>query len=285
MPQNPKFPEGINHSTEHPLKEFTLLLVSISAVLIAVVICISVLAQYLSPFIPFSWEEKLLNSSAINISHQQETPAPHIQAEKALADLLIKIENTSVLKPEHHLTIHLIEQTTANAFATLGGHIFVTTGLLNIISSENALAMVIAHEAAHIEHRHPIQALSRGAVVQLLISLVFSNSQSINAVLGQAGLLTLLSFNRDMEREADQTALTLLQKMYGHSMGADEFFKHMLAQHGDDSSLEFFQTHPDLHERIDYLQSPSNNTEDTLTPLVKALTMPLAEDKKISAGS
>jgi predicted Zn-dependent protease len=41
-----------------------------------------------------------------------------------------------------------------NAFATPGGHIFITRGLLECADSEDALAAVIAHELAHIQLRH-----------------------------------------------------------------------------------------------------------------------------------
>jgi predicted Zn-dependent protease len=41
-----------------------------------------------------------------------------------------------------------------NAFATPGGHIFLTRGLVECAGSEDALAAVIAHELAHIQLRH-----------------------------------------------------------------------------------------------------------------------------------
>ena len=43
-------------------------------------------------------------------------------------------------------------------------------------------------------------------------------------VLGQAGMATLLSFNRDQEREADEAALRALHAEYGHVGGAIDLF-------------------------------------------------------------
>jgi predicted Zn-dependent protease len=41
-----------------------------------------------------------------------------------------------------------------NAFATPGGHIFITRGLMELTSSEDMLAAIIAHELAHIQLQH-----------------------------------------------------------------------------------------------------------------------------------
>ena len=54
--------------------------------------------------------------------------------------------------------------------------------------AENALAMVLVHEMAHVKYRHPIQALGRGAVVQLVIALISGGqgSGAVQSVLGNA---------------------------------------------------------------------------------------------------
>ena len=46
------------------------------------------------------------------------------------------------------MTVHAVQDPTVNAFATLGGHVFVFTGLVDSLDSENGLAMVLAHELA-----------------------------------------------------------------------------------------------------------------------------------------
>ena len=58
-----------------------------------------------------------------------------------------------------------------NAFATLGGHIAVTSGLYRRMPSENALALVLAHEIAHVSARDPISALGGSATLALLVAL------------------------------------------------------------------------------------------------------------------
>ena len=55
--------------------------------------------------------------------------------------------------------ILLEEDEVINAFAAPGGFVFVTTGMLNLVKSEDELAFVLAHEIAHIELDHGLTAI------------------------------------------------------------------------------------------------------------------------------
>ena len=51
-----------------------------------------------------------------------------------------------------------------NAFALPGGYIYITTGLLPIIESEDELACIMAHELIHSHNRHTIKQLKKSIV-------------------------------------------------------------------------------------------------------------------------
>ena len=55
-----------------------------------------------------------------------------------------------------------------NAFATPGGHIFITRGLLRCCRNEDAVAAVLAHEIGHIQLKHGIQAIKKARVTDAL---------------------------------------------------------------------------------------------------------------------
>lgn len=271
---NPRFPENINRSEEHPLKEFTLLLGGFIIVLVIFVACVSYFAQALSPYIPFEWEKSWVSPDFVNqftVDGEKTESDDFLAAQSALRQLFEQLIADQKEIQEMGLSIHLVNSDIPNAFATLGGHIFINTGLLPHIKSENGLAMVIAHEVAHITHRHPIQSLSRGLVIQLTTMMLLSDN-SVGSILNQTSYLTLLSFNRDMESESDLSALNLLSQHYGHTNGADEFFSSMLKEHDTDMNIEFFNTHPNSEKRIEaikYFGAESNNAD--LTPLPIAL--------------
>jgi predicted Zn-dependent protease len=74
-----------------------------------------------------------------------------------------------VLYNGYHVMI--LDSPQINAFATSGGHIFVTMGLVGCADSEDALAAVIAHEIAHVQLRHSMTALRTARTVAQLRAL------------------------------------------------------------------------------------------------------------------
>ena len=149
------------------------------------------------------------------------------------------------------MSVHwLPDEALPNAFATLGGHIFITQkGLVQQVSSENALAMVLAHEYAHIEQRHPAILLLEQLSFMVLATLMGSD---VTGTLGQhTGMLTIMAFSRDMERDADARALQLLQQHYGHTGGASEFLRKCCRSAMKGGLGAMFQTHPLTAERIE----------------------------------
>lgn len=57
----------------------------------------------------------------------------------------------------YHVTI--LNSTEFNAFATPGGHIFITRGLVEAVASEDELAGIIAHELSHVMLKHGMKMI------------------------------------------------------------------------------------------------------------------------------
>lgn len=179
--------------------------------------------------------------------------SPEVDAylQQLVDDLSIAIE----LPEEMKLQAHYIDSEEVNAFAMLGGHVFITRGLLEFVEDENSLSMVIAHEVAHQKHRDPITSMSRGIAIQMIYSLITSDYYQVDlSELG--GQLGLLYFSRDQEEQADKAAIHALQKHYGHIGGYDQFFRGILETEkaqGDDMP-EWLSSHPNTSLRIDSLK-------------------------------
>lgn len=252
---NPNIPEGINTSKEHPLKEFFILSAGILALVAVVVLILGLLAEMLAPHIPFSMEQEL----ASQFIEQPESTGETQQYLQSLTDKLIQ----SMDLPENmSITVHYVDDEVVNAFATLGGHIFIHRGLLQKIPHENALSMVLAHEVAHIKHRHPLIAMGRGVVVGLFLATIagISGDRVTGTIISDAGIVASLGFNRDQEREADLTAIVALEKHYQHVAGANDLFKILLKAQGAHALRmpQFLSTHPLSEDRINYLYETAN---------------------------
>jgi predicted Zn-dependent protease len=291
--ENPRIPEGINASEENPLKEFAQLALGVALGLVVLAVALSLLARLLAPYVPFSWEQPFTPVVTAVLAQSPNEPGDVADATVALETLAQALLASSLTVPigEHDaaaqvpadaFSFHLVRSDMPNAFATLGATIMVTDELPRKISSENGLAMVIAHEIAHVQLRHPIEATSRGVVIQ--VALIALLGQSANSLLGGAistgGAITMLSFNRDMERVADERALQILQQHYGHLGGADEFFVSMDADEDTGQWLEFIQTHPNTDDRIAFIRAAiaAAGGAGELAPMPLALCVPDVQD-------
>ena len=88
-----------------------------------------------------------------------------------------------------------------NAFAVLGGYLYVYSGLLLIAEDEAEIAGVLAHEIGHIVGRHSANQLAARFGMELLAALALGEDLQL---LGQiASQLGSARFSRDDEREAD----------------------------------------------------------------------------------
>jgi predicted Zn-dependent protease len=102
-----------------------------------------------------------------------------------------------------------------------------------------------------------------------------SGANSVASAISQGGTLTMLSFSRGQEEEADATALETLTRAYGHVGGADRFFRHMLAEEGRLEPPRFLSSHPLTEGRIAALAALAAErdwkTEGAPTPLPGAV--------------
>jgi len=247
--------EGINSSDENPLKELAWLVAGGLAAVFLLVFTVSLAAQWLAPRIPYKYEAKL----AATLPPFATTPDNEVgrAVQKELQGIADRLAAQMQLPSEMVLRIGYRDEATVNAFATLGGQVVFFRGLLTRLESEDALAMVMSHELAHLKYRHASAALGRGVAIGVILSVISSDlgSSAAGNVLSTAGLATLLSFNRDQERDADDAALHALHAEYGHIGGAVDLFNVMQTLPGgkresSSAAVELLRTHPLTQSRV-----------------------------------
>ena len=242
---NQELPEGINTSKEHPLKEFFILSVGLLTAVFAGIFILILLVDNFADKIPFEMEKDLPVSSFLKDLKTEEMP-PYLQK------VTQKVVNSFDLPEGMNITFHYVNDDTVNAFATLAGHIILYRGLIEKLKYEDELAMVIAHEVAHVKYRHPILSVSHGIVVGIALTAISSSSGNsiISDLMGTTGTAALMKFSRDFEYQADKDAINSLIKLYGHADGALGLFKVFKTVANDDLSIEFLATHPLTGNRI-----------------------------------
>jgi len=253
--ENPEIKEGINVSKEHPLKEFIQLGLGLIGLAIIAIITLHFVAGYFATKIPFHFEQSLVEH--VDFLATDDSPKPQqITLQQLANELAADMDLPEGMK----ITVHYSEEETVNAFATLGGHVFFFKGLIDKLNSEDALAMVMAHEIAHIKHRHPIVAMGKGLTLATLASSLTgaSGSSAGQVLIGQSVNIGLLKFSRDQESESDASAADAIQKRYGHIMGAKELFD-VFSELGSSRTKipEVLSSHPHTKDRWETLKKLS----------------------------
>jgi predicted Zn-dependent protease len=245
---NPQPPEGINVSQNHPLLDFLRLLGGLLVISAIVFGALALLADKLAKYIPFEKEREVSSRFAGEFPE----PGPMSTYLQQLAD---RVAAEQDLPAGMHIRVHYMDKSTINAFATLGGNVVFFRGLVAKMPSENALAMVMSHEIAHVKLRHPISTLGRGLAIGIAVAMISvgTGSDIAGSTLGNAGLLTALTFSRAQESAADADALRTLARMYGHVAGADEVFKLLQEEstRGIGNLPAVLRSHPLDQDRID----------------------------------
>ncbi len=266
--ENPLIPEGINTTDEHPLKEFVTLSLGVILVIAFFMGLITLAVELSARFVPFEYEQQMVSSVL------QKIPSKSTPQERYLQALADKIAQTQNLPKNMIITVHYEDDDIKNAFATLGGHVFIHRGLVEQLSNENALDLLLAHEIAHIKYRHPLKNLGSGLLMQIFWAII-SNSSDPSS-LASISQLTSLSYSRSNETQADEEGLYSVFQLHHDVNGASELFQMLIDQHNgsDFSPPKYLSTHPDLAKRIKHLKKlaieegwPSQNEPKNL-PLV-----------------
>ena len=155
----------------------------------------------------------------------------------------------SSARPNIKYTFQVVEDDNINAFATMGGFVYVNTGLIKAADNEAQLAGVMGHEIGHITGRHAIQHIKQAAIAQGASSLLGVDRDQIVQI-GVQVALTLPNSRQD-EYDADRRGLTtMIQTGYAPS-AMPEFMKKLIS---GKSAPEFLSSHPAVTERVANLQ-------------------------------
>lgn len=162
-------------------------------------------------------------------------------------------------RPDLPYTFQVVQDKNINAFATAGGFVYVTTGLLNAVDNEAQLAAVIAHEIGHIAERHTIDQMQQTAIAQGVATAAGVDSST----LVQIGVELALNRprSREAEYEADRLAVQNLARTNYPQVAMINFLEKLRSQ---SSPPTFLSTHPATGDRIARLQkiidSPQANS-------------------------
>ena len=221
-------------------------------------------------------EEEKLSRDILKYIYQQY----EIIDDPAVVDYVNKVGNRIVEgleQPLFHYKFHVIKVDAYNAFAIPAGYIFINSGLLAAMDSEEELAGILAHEIAHVNARHISHKIERskkigwatmaGMAAGILLGAAGGGdaAQAVTTGSQAAGVAAELSYSRDNEIQADQLGLIYLADAGYSGEGLLKILKKMRAKQWYDTEQvpTYMRTHPAIDDRIVYLDGQIAATPNT----------------------
>ncbi|HZP82182.1 MAG TPA: M48 family metalloprotease [Chthonomonadaceae bacterium] len=148
----------------------------------------------------------------------------------------------------------VIESKEINAFAVPGGNMFMFTGLLERIGSDDELAAVTGHEMTHVRKEHWARAVAertkRELGIGLILGLTHAN-QGWRQLAGIGDTLLTLRYSRGEEDEADAGGLANMVEARYDPHGMLDLFETLQRAAGRRGEPpEFLSDHPLTSDRI-----------------------------------
>ena len=164
----------------------------------------------------------------------------------------------------YHFSI--LDSNEINAFAAPGGLIFITRGMLRCCKHEDAVAAVLAHEIAHVQYKHGLQAIQKSRITEALTTIALESGKSLggenlaqltqvfeNSLSDITTALVKNGYSRGFESQADGGAVVILKRVGYSPNGLVDMLK-VMEQELTPGGLDFAKTHPSPKDRIKEIQ-------------------------------
>ncbi len=232
-------------------------------------------------------------SSQINQQMKLVTDPAILKRVNAIGQRLAAIADTTTVPAEfgndhvYPFTYHffVVDAHDVNAFSLPGGYIYINSGLIAAVRSDDELAGVMGHEITHADHHH-IDTISHiantkfGALnlaeLAAILATVFShgnNTGDAAAAVAEAGQYAELgvlnnTYSEQAERDADHGGTILMQRAGFNPVGMLTFMERLGDFEDRQPQLDqgIFENHPPAPERIAAIRGELAEMHVAVTP-------------------
>ena len=164
-------------------------------------------------------------------------------------------------RPDLPWTFAVLDDPGYNAFATPGGYVFVTKGLIDRVADEGELAGILAHEITHVTAKHHLIAMNKAARAGLLTQVIGSQLKNDLGGLVSSQLLALgrnmytKGLDQQDEFDADRSGVALATRAGFDPYGLVAVLQQLRTAAPDDALFALsLSTHPPAQTRLNQLE-------------------------------
>ena len=160
---------------------------------------------------------------------------------------------------------YLLKDPQLNAFSVPGGHVFLTTGILQVMDSEGELAGLLGHEIAHVTHHHVSKQIEQqkkiglATIAAALLGVLAGDPRIAGAAIAgsMATAQTLmLKYSREDEDEADNFGFKYMSKAGFNPQTMIDLLDKLRrwGSFGSEGIPAYMQTHPLTGDRMSHVE-------------------------------
>lgn len=230
-------------------------------------------------------------------AHDIAQSVEFVDDEKELAKLAAMLREIggATERPDVEYVPHIVASPLVNAFTLPGGWVYVTTGLLESVESDDELAGVLAHEIAHNTNQHAIEAMRHApkglGLLQLaaIAALIIGRSPEAAVLAGTAAntitAMVLQGNSIAAEVEADADGIRYITQTHYNPVGFLTFMERLASSSGKfiEQDMGIYRTHPLSRDRVD---SARKRLQEYEVPLLRRLVTkaPQPESRRVLRG-
>lgn len=177
---------------------------------------------------------------------------------------------------------YVVKSSVYNAFAIPAGHVFINSGLLADMESEDELAGILGHEIAHVVCRHIAKRIERsqkinlatmaGLIAGILVGSATGDTSAMSAItFGSiaAGQTATLSYSRQDETQADELGIQYLVQADYNPQGLQSVLAKIRSRQwfGSDQIPTYKTTHPAIEDRMAWIDNWMGTHPQSHTPV------------------
>ena len=156
----------------------------------------------------------------------------------------------------------VLDTDSVNAFATPGGYVFLTRGMLLRMRDEAELAGVLAHEISHVVEKHALTTMRKGALAGMASDALSRNKPEYAKLVSAGTEIFARGLDKEDEYAADRMGVVLAARAGYDPYGLPAVLQTLSSINPkDDAVALMFKTHPDSEKRLELV---SNSMEGRL---------------------
>jgi predicted Zn-dependent protease len=158
-----------------------------------------------------------------------------------------------------------------NAFATPGGYVFITRGMLLRMRDEAELAGVLAHEVSHVVEKHALKTMRKGALAGLAGDTLGNyaekkGQEDFTKIVSAGTEIYARGLDKEDEYAADRAGVVIATRAGYDPYGLPSVLQTLASINPQDDAVSLmFKTHPDSGIRLELV---SNSMEGRLDKFI-----------------